>query len=236
MVRVSSDDGSSTYSLPEDIARLKQQLDDARAKIGWLEATSRTNPASREIPLEKQRPQYGFMKDQSDIRNLVNIDNEERTTAAESEDKLRLIVTRILLGDTWSNMRAATYSGVKLEELIEDLAQWERKARQSRRAKAKDKGRALHRRRVLLNVERDRFNELSHACDQLREKLGLLREITCGHTGNNIAALTGCNEVLCMACYLEAKRGKMFRCFQFSCVSCGSTCPLLRLCKQVDKD
>lgn len=234
-MKVSPGDRSSAYSLPEDIAQLKQQLDDARTKIGWLEANSRTTTASREIPPENRRPQHDCMESQSDIRNIVEVDDGKRTSAVELEDQLRLVVTRILLGDTWSNMKAATYSQVKLEELIEDLAQWERTIRRSRRAKAKDSRRTLRRRRELLNVERDRFNELSHACDQLRQKLGLLREVTCGHAENSIAALTGCNGVLCMACYLEAKRGKMFRCFQFSCVLCRSTCPLLVVCTQVDQ-
>lgn len=167
-----------------DTAHLRLDLDNARAKIGWLEAN-----------------------------------------AIKHQDQLRDVVARICLAESWSKMTAARYSNYTWAELMAALMEGEKKARKSRRARA----RKLRRSRERLQAEKECFADLSQAYDEVSERAGTAPDTTCGHDDEHAVALTACRQALCATCYAEALEGRVIKSWQLSCMFCHRTCPLLPL-------
>lgn len=204
MERLSHKPPVAASSSPADIAQWQQELDEAQARMGWLEAQLIRQPRVT-------------ARQQGQLRHIV-----ARICLGEKWSKMT------------AASRYSDHSMAELIQELEQFDQKTRQSRRRRAGKLRRRQaerQAVEQCFADLSQAYDTLAEQAHATavtSEGQQEPGTVLLTTCGHAAP-VKAITGCQQRLCAGCHCEASTEGQVDDFQLDCRGCGQVCSLLVL-------
>ncbi|KAK5309735.1 hypothetical protein LTR70_010047 [Exophiala xenobiotica] len=236
------------------VQTLKQQVEDAKAQMGWLQARHVKEIRALQGTLEHRSQDHTRVKAElaiveSKVKRLeadniqlrddndqyqvqLQLRDEEVERMKATEVRVRHTILQVNKARPLSTMEAAVRNDEPLEDLLERLQQqWTHIVSSQARTKQTHRKKLLAMRRDI-DEEKQRFDDISQALDQ---KSAELPRASCGHDDHRAVAVTGCQRFLCEECYGQASKSLVSRWAIPRCLYCDRACPLLPISENLVK-